>query len=82
MSKELLKQYIRMTVREAHLARVPNQLVSTSGHEGETDEGDADVNEFAAAGAGGANTLGAGGVMGYSGPLGAGSSKKKKRTKK
>lgn len=79
MSKPLLKAYIRLAVKEAHLARVPNQLVSDHGHEGEEDE-DADVNEFAAVGGG--NALGSGNVMGFSGPLGVGSSKKKKRTKK
>lgn len=80
MSKRLLQAYIREAVKEAHLARVPDQLVSTDGHEGEEDDGDADVNEFAAAGGGG-NALATGNVMGFSGPLGAGSSKKK-RTKK
>jgi hypothetical protein len=80
MSKPLLKAYIRLAVKEAHLARVPNQLVSDGGHEGEEND-EADVNEFCGAGGGG-NTLGSGEVMGFSGPLGAGSSKKKKRTKK
>ena len=80
MSKRLLQAYIREAVKEAHLARVPNQLVSTGGHEGEEDDGDADgsqsertasadVNEFAAGGGG--NALATGNVMGFSGPLGA-----------
>ena len=79
MSKQLLQAYLRLAIKEAHLARVPNQLVSDDGHEGEEND-DEDVNEFCGAG-GGANTLGSGNVMGFSGPLGAGSSKKK-RTKK
>ena len=75
----MLQAYLRLAIKEAHLARVPNQLVSDNGHEGEEND-EADVNEFAAAGGG--NALGSGNVMGFSGPLGAGSSKKKKRTKK
>ena len=69
MSNRLLAQYIR-TILEAHLARVPNQLVSTSDHEGERNEDTEDVNEFAACGAGGGNTLGSGNIVGYSAPLG------------
>lgn len=55
----LLMHYLRLAVREAHLARVPNQLVSDSGQEGDEDV-DQDVNEFSGVGA----------IMGYSGPLG------------
>jgi hypothetical protein len=74
MSK-LLKAYIReavrtvMAVREAHLARVPNQLVTADSEDGERDE-DEVVDEFAAAGGAG-NTMGSGNIAGYTGPLGA-----------
>lgn len=64
MSK-LLMSYLRLAVREAHLARVPNQLISAdSGSEGEEDHEDVgeDVNEFSGCGA----------AMGFSGPLGGG----------
>jgi hypothetical protein len=62
MSK-LLMTYLRLAVQEAHLARVPNQLVSDGGHEGEEDEDvGQDVNEFSGCGA----------AMGYTGPLGGG----------
>ena len=77
MGKQLLVRYIRLAVEEAHLARVPNQLVSDNGHEGEENK-DADVQEFAAAGGAG-NALASGNVMGFSAPLGAG---KKRRRKK
>ena len=58
----LLKRYIRLMVEEAHLARVPNQLVSSDTSDaGQEDEGTTeDVNEFS----------GVGGIMGYTGPLG------------
>jgi hypothetical protein len=70
MSEQLLKRFIRMAVMEAHLARVPNQLVSTSGHEGEdeAEQGDS-VQEFSG--------VGGGGLQGFSGPLGAGSNARK-----
>lgn len=59
--KSLLVAYIREAVKEAHLARVPDQLVSTDSEEGRSDIGDSeDVNEFS----------GVGGIMGYTGPLG------------
>jgi hypothetical protein len=63
MSKQLLQAYIRMAVAEAHLARVPNQLVSDNGEEGSEDAGQEDVNEFSGAGAGG-------GLQGFTAPLG------------
>ena len=66
MSNLLLKRYVRLAVKEAADARVPDQLVSRDdGSEEET----ANVQEFAAAGAGG-NTLASGNIVGYSGPLG------------
>jgi hypothetical protein len=58
-SKSLLMRYIR-TVVEAHLARVPNQLVSEPS-DGEREEDEA-VDEFAA--------VGGGGIAGYTAPLG------------
>jgi hypothetical protein len=72
MSNGLLVQYLRMAVKEAHLARVPNQLVSTDTHDGEWDEdqGD-DVTEFCG--------VAGGGLQGFSGPLGAGKARRKKR---
>jgi hypothetical protein len=75
----LLKRYIRLAVKEAHLARVPDQLVSTGEHEEEGDEGEEGVNEFAAAGGGG-NALAAGGIQGFTAPLG-GDVNRKKRPK-
>ena len=81
-------RYIRLAVEEAHLARVPNQLVADSsaedhglGDEEQASEG-TDVNEFA--------SVGAGGIMGFSGPLGGGKAEnptasvgqRKKRRKK
>ena len=48
MSKQLLMHFIRIAVREAYAARVPNQLVS----DGTQDDQEDDVNEFAAIGAG------------------------------
>jgi hypothetical protein len=58
MGKRLLVRYIREVV-EAHLARVPNQLVSDGRQEGdgEADEG---MDEFA----------GVGGISGYTAPAG------------
>jgi hypothetical protein len=60
MGKRLLVKYIRQVV-EAHLARVPNQLVSDDKQEG-SDSGDEDegMDEFA----------GVGGIAGYTAPLG------------
>lgn len=77
MSTKLLASYIRLAVKEAHLARVPNQLISDNGHEGE-EEKDADVQEFSAAGGAG-NALAGGNVMGFSAPLGAGKKRRKKK---
>lgn len=59
MGKSLLVAYIREAVKEAHLARVPNQLLPADSVEGERDE-DEVVDEFA----------GVGGIAGYTGPLG------------
>lgn len=59
MSKQLLVRYLRMAVKEAKLARVPNQLVEPDS-ERDADEGAEDVNEFS----------GVGSIAGYSGPLG------------
>lgn len=65
-----------MAVAEAHLARVPNQLVSDDEDKAEEE----DVNEFAAAGGG--NSVGSGEIMGFSAPLGAGPNKRKKKRRK
>jgi hypothetical protein len=62
MSKQLLVRYLRMAVKEAHDARVPNQLVSTSDQDGERNEDEEDVNEFSG--------VGGGGLQGFSAPLG------------
>ena len=64
--------YILAALAEAHLARVPNQLIEPdqnvdNGNEDEVEE----VNEFSG--------MGGGSVMGYSGPLGG---KTKKKTRK
>lgn len=59
MGNKLLVAYLRMAVAEAHLARVPDQLVSDDAEEGDETEAQG-VNEFS----------GVGGIMGYSGPLG------------
>ena len=59
MSKRLLVRYIREVV-EAHLARVPNQLVSDDRQEGSGEEVDDELEEFA----------GVGGIAGYTAPLG------------
>jgi len=60
MSKTLLMRYIRLTLDEAHLARVPQQLMSpTDSEEGSEDEAE-NVQEFSGVGA----------IMGYSAPLG------------
>lgn len=57
----LLMHYLRLAVREAHLARVPNQLISDDGQEGDENEDvGEDVYEFSGCGA----------AMGYTGPLG------------
>lgn len=58
MSKQLLVRYLRMAVKEAKLARVPNQLVEPDS-ERDADEGES-VQEFSGVGA----------IAGYSGPLG------------
>lgn len=63
----LLMRYIRLAVQEAHLARVPNQLVSTdSGNEGDENE-EQELDEFCG--------VGGGGIVGYNGPLGGGNAK-------
>ena len=67
-----------MAIFEAHLARVPNQLVSDDSQDGE-EEANQDVNEFA--GAGGGNSVGSGNIMGYSGGLETNSKKNKKNKK-
>ena len=59
MSKQLLVRYLRMAVKEAKLARVPNQLVEPDS-ERDADEGEESVQEFSGVGA----------IAGYSGPLG------------
>lgn len=79
MNGRLLSQYIRLSVREAHLARVPNQLISTDKQDGADEEGEA-VSEFS--GAGGGNALGSGEIMGFSAPLGTGKARKKKQRRK
>lgn len=57
-------RYIKMVLREAGLARVPNQLLSTdaaeNGKRNAEDETTEDVNEFSSAGS----------IAGYSAPLG------------
>lgn len=71
----LLKEYIKLVIEQAHLARVPNQLISDNGHEDEEEiDNDVDVNEFCAVGAAG----GSSNIMGFSDPLSKNSSKKKK----
>jgi len=76
---KLLRSYLRLAVQEAHLARVPNQLISTD--EENEDEGDENVSEFCGVGSLGASSSGE--FMGFSSPLAGGSSfPKKKRTKK
>lgn len=61
MSKTLV-EYIRLALREAALARVPQQLVTTEEDDGKegTEGTEGDVNEFSGAGA----------VAGFTGPLG------------
>jgi hypothetical protein len=59
MSK-LLEEFIRLAVREVHLARVPNQLVTADTEKEERDE-DGAMDEFS----------GVGSIAGYTGPLGA-----------
>lgn len=59
MSKRLLVRYIREVV-EAHLARVPNQLVSDDRQEGSGEEVEDELDEFA----------GVGSIAGYTAPLG------------
>lgn len=62
VSDTLLKRYIRLALAEAHLARVPQQLLSPDQETDnrDEDEGEEDVNEFS----------GVGSIMGYSAPLG------------
>lgn len=74
MGKQLLQAYIRLAVKEAHLARVPNQLVSDSGHEGEEDGSEEGVNEFSG--------VAGGGLQGFSGPLGAAPRRKRDKQKR
>jgi hypothetical protein len=57
----LLKEYIRLAVLEAHDARVPNQLVSDDVDDDESGEA---VDEMGAG-------AGSGGIAGYTAPLGA-----------
>lgn len=58
-------RYLRLAVREAHLARVPNQLVSAdSGSEEGDSEDQQELDEFCG--------VGGGGIVGYNGPLGGG----------
>jgi hypothetical protein len=57
----LLVRYIKLALAEAHLARVPQQLLSpTDSDEDKDDEGTEEVNEFS----------GCGSVAGYVAPLG------------
>lgn len=62
VSTTLLKRYIRLALAEAHLARVPQQLLSPDQETDnrDEDEGEEDVNEFS----------GVGSIVGYSAPLG------------
>ena len=64
MSERLLRQYLRLAVRESQ-ARVPNQLLPADGEE-EADSGsdtpEEGFNEFCG--------VGGGTAMGYTGPLG------------
>lgn len=62
VSTTLLKRYIRLALAEAHLARVPQQLLSPDQETDnrDEDEGEEDVNEFS----------GVGSIVGYSVPLG------------
>jgi hypothetical protein len=67
MSK-LLMRYLRLAVQEAHLVRVPNQLVSDDGQEGQDDSDDqTELDEFCG--------VGGGNVVGYNGLLGGGKAK-------
>ncbi len=67
MGKRLLLQCIRLAVKEVHLARVPNQLISDEEEVGQEDSSEGnDVSEIS----------GVGGIMGFSAPLG---NKKNKR---
>lgn len=73
MSESLLKNYIRLAVRESTQARVPNQLLQPAGDKEEAnfEQEDESVNEF----------CGAGGAMGYVTPTGT-EKRKKRHTKK
>lgn len=69
MNDRLIRTYVRLVMAEAedHLARVPQQLVSPDKGKGsenkeEEEESKDNVNEF--------SSLGAGSIMGYTGPLG------------
>jgi hypothetical protein len=70
MSTVLLVRYIQELV-EAHLARVPNQLIAADSVEGERDE-DETVDEFA----------GVAGISGFTGPAGATPDKRKNKPRK
>jgi len=76
MSVALLRQCIRLAIRESDLARVPNQLISPDETDKKDDGKEAnDVNEFS----------GVGGIAGYTGPLGLDPDKmgrKKNKTRK
>ena len=65
MSERLLRQYLRLAVRESQ-ARVPNQLLPADGGDEESDSGsdtpEEGFNEFCG--------VGGGAVMGYAEPLG------------
>lgn len=66
----LLMRYLRLAVREAALARVPNQLVSDSGQSDEeqgSEEEQQELDEFCG--------VGGGGIVGFNGPLGGGNAK-------
>lgn len=62
----LLMRYLRLAVREAHLARVPNQFVSDNGQSGQEEQGSEEeqheLDEFSG--------VGGGNIVGFTGPLG------------
>lgn len=59
MNKGLLVSYIRLALREAQQARVPNQLLVADEEDDDTPEEEG-VNEL--------NAVCAGGIMGHAGP--------------